>query len=221
MLKHIIVEPKEKAVASVIWLHGLGADGHDFEPIVPQLKLPNTLPMRFIFPHAPLMSVTLNGGYVMPAWFDIISLGSVAEVDLEGLKKTTEQISLLVEAEHKKGIPYENIFLAGFSQGGSVALHCGLSYPKKLGGILALSTFIPTPQLKAYTGKINHIPILIAHGTYDDVLPFAFGKETFENLKSAGLPIEMKVYSMSHSVCAEEIQDISTWLQGKLSSWIL
>lgn len=215
MLEHVLIEPRQPAVASVIWLHGLGADGHDFEPIVPQLNLPANLPIRFIFPHAPLMPVTLNGGYVMPAWFDILSLFPEARVDINGLQRASAFVKEFIEHEKKQGIPSQRIILAGFSQGGSVALYSGLQYPEPLGGILALSTFIPKtfsiPSLSKET------PVFMAHGTQDDVIPPSFGETTALQLQKEGVLVEWKTYSMPHSVSQAEIQDISRWMQKILS----
>jgi phospholipase/carboxylesterase len=212
LLEHITIEPIEPAQATVIWFHGLGADGHDFEPIVPQLALPQTLPIRFIFPHAPVIPVSINGGYPMPAWFDIISLLPKLEIDMQGLSAAIHAAQDLIQSEINKGIPAQRIFLAGFSQGGAVALSTALSYPTPLAGIIALSTFIPTAQL-AQMKTVQQIPIYMAHGSFDDVLPMPLGELTYQLLKKRGVSIEWQTYSMGHEVCHAEITAISQWLQ--------
>jgi len=205
-------------VAVVIWLHGLGADGHDFEPIVPQLRLPADLPVRFVFPHAPEMPVTAFGGQRARAWFDFDPGGSA---DLPGLNKSVRQIGDLIQDEIDSGTPAERILLAGFSQGGVLAFHTALYYPKRLAGILALSTFLADSESlgsgKAELSANAQIPILMCHGQQDVVLPMALGKSAFTALKSAGYTVEWREYPMGHEVCLEEIQDISRWLQSVLA----
>ena len=203
-------------MAVVIWLHGLGADGHDFEPIVPQLRLPADLPVRFVFPHAPEMPVTAFGGQRARAWFDFDPGGSA---DLPGLNKSVRQIGDLIQDEIDSGIPAERILLAGFSQGGVLAFHTALYYPKRLAGILALSTFLVEGEnLGAEKAAVNaKIPILMCHGQQDVVLPMELGKSAYTALKSAGYTVEWLEYPMGHEVCLEEIQDISRWLQSVLA----
>ena len=216
-LPTVEINPATTPVAVVIWLHGLGADGHDFEPIVPQLQLPADLPVRFVFPHAPEMAVTAFGGQRARAWFDFNPGGSA---DLPGLKKSVAQVHDLIQNEIDSGVPAQNILLAGFSQGGVLAFHVALHYPKRLAGILALSTFLADDKsLGTDKAAANaQIPILVCHGQGDPVLPMTMGKSAFTTLKSAGYAVEWREYPMAHEVCMEEIKEISRWLQSVLTS---
>jgi len=216
-LPTVELNPKDTPVAVVIWLHGLGADGHDFEPIVPQLRLPADLPVRFVFPHAPEMAITAFGGQRARAWFDFDPAGGA---DLPGLKKSTSQIRDLIQNEIDNGIPPQRILLAGFSQGGVMAFHTGLYFPKRLAGILALSTFLAEGErLATDRAEANEqIPILMCHGQSDTVLPMTLGKSSLSTLQSAGYAVEWREYPMGHEVCMQEIQDISRWLQSVLTS---
>ncbi len=215
-LPTVELNPASAPIAVVIWLHGLGADGHDFEPIVPQLRLPAALPVRFVFPHAPEMAVTAFGGQRARAWFDFDP--AAGGIDVAGLKKSTLQIQDLIQNEIDNGIAPERILLAGFSQGGVMALHTGLYYPKRLAGILALSTFLAEGEkLAATKADANaQIPILMCHGQQDAVLPMALGKTSLATLQSAGYAVEWREYPMAHEVCMPEIQEISRWLQTVL-----
>ncbi|MFT6955690.1 MAG: phospholipase/carboxylesterase [Halieaceae bacterium] len=215
-LPTVEINPDKEAVAVVIWLHGLGADGHDFEPIVPQLQLPADLPVRFVFPHAPELAVTAFGGQRARAWFDFSTSGTA---DFPGMKKSVSQINDLIQNEIDSGTPAERILLAGFSQGGVMAFHTALHYPKRLAGILALSTFLADAEgLGTDKAKANaDIPILLCHGQQDAVLPIAMGKSALENLTTAGYPVEWREYTMGHEVCREEIQEISRWLRQVLA----
>ena len=205
-------------VAAVIWLHGLGADGHDFEPIVPELRLPASLPIRFIFPHAPVRPVTLNNGMRMRAWYDILRLDGGRE-DEEGIRASQRLVEELIEAEKKKGIPTGKIVLAGFSQGGAIALQTALRHPSRLAGVLALSTYLAlAPKLKAEAKEENrNTPIFMAHGTYDDIIPLVRAEQSAQLLKEAGYPVEWHSYPMPHSVCAEEIAAIAAFLRRVLA----
>jgi phospholipase/carboxylesterase len=213
-LEAVEINPSTPAKASVIWLHGLGADGHDFASIVPQLQLPKEVAVRFIFPHAPLRAVTLNQGYTMRAWFDIFALEVDAPIDTQGLHEMQQMINHLIAEEIARGIPTEKIVLAGFSQGGAMALYAGLLYPKRLAGILGLSTFFPiTKQLTEEKTAANKItPIMLAHGEYDNVLPLAYGTLCRDELSALGYNVSWHQYPMQHNVCAEEIKDIAAWL---------
>jgi len=216
-LPTVELNPEVDPVAVVIWLHGLGADGHDFESIVPVLQLPEDLPVRFVFPHAPEISVTEFGGQRARAWFDF---NTADGLDLAGLKKSTLQIHDLIQQEIDNGMPPERILLAGFSQGGSMALHTALYYPKPLAGILALSTFLAEDDQLAF-GKAEtnrQIPILMCHGQQDAVLPMTLGKSSLATLQSAGYTVEWHEYPMGHEVCLEEIRVISQWFQSILGS---
>lgn len=214
-LPTVEIDPAVAPVAVVIWLHGLGADGHDFEPIVPELHLPADLPVRFVFPHAPEMPVTAFGGQRARAWFDF---GPDGGVDFPGLKKSVRKIRDLIQDEIDSGTPAERILLAGFSQGGVLAFHTALYYPKRLAGILALSTFLADSEsLGSGKAEVNaQIPILMCHGQQDVVLPVTLGKSALTTLKSAGYAVEWREYPMGHEVCREEIQEISRWLQSVL-----
>ena len=216
-LATVEINPDQDPVAVVIWLHGLGADGHDFEPIVPELHLPANLPVRFVFPHAPEMAVTAFGGQRARAWFDF-GMGGAA--DLPGLKKSVSRIHDLMQNEIDSGMPAERILLAGFSQGGVLAFHTALHYPKRLAGILALSTFLAdADSLGTEKTKVNaDIPILLCHGLQDAVLPVAMGRSALNSLTKAGYTVDWREYPMAHEVCLEEIQEISQWLQGVLGT---
>lgn len=214
MLETVIIEPNQKHKISIIWLHGLGADGHDFEPIAHELNLKETFGVKFIFPHAPMRPITINNGMMMRGWFDIHSLQNIeAESDYEGIYASCGALCDLIADEIKQGISPQNIYLAGFSQGGVVALLTGLTYDQPLGGILALSTYLVDMQKSSYEiNPINQsIPIFLAHGKLDDVLPFHFGEITMKRLQSMHTTVEWHEYIMSHSVCNEEINDIARW----------
>jgi phospholipase/carboxylesterase len=203
---------------SVIWLHGLGADGHDFEPIVPELRLGDELGLRFVFPHAPLRPVTINGGMTMRAWYDILTLDRGGPQDEAGIRESGRTLEMLTEREHERGIPYEKIVLAGFSQGGAIALHTALRYPQRLAGLMALSTWLPLPDsfqrevIDNTEAQSQELPIFMAHGTFDPMLPLALGQHSHETLVDAGYEVEWHEYPMAHAVCAEEIAAIRNWL---------
>lgn len=220
LLPFIEINPTTNAMGSVIWLHGLGADGSDFAPIVPELHLPHTIPLRFIFPHAPSRPVTINNGYVMPAWYDITSMGINHQIDRNGIAISVKQIMQLIEHEENLGIPSENIVLAGFSQGAVIALNAGLSATKPLAGIMALSGYLPfADEIAATTIPRNrNIPIFIAHGKEDTIVPYQAGLLTYDTLKAHALSATWHSYSMAHSVCNKEIEDIAKWLQDIFKS---
>lgn len=214
-LPAIEIEPASQAMASVIWLHGLGADGHDFEPIIPELKLPAGLAVRFILPHAPSVPITINGGMVMPAWFDILEHGE-RNINVAQLMASTAAIHKLIDREIERGIASEQVLLVGFSQGGAVCLQAGLTYDKPLGGILGLSTFFPTADAITPHPANQSLPIGIFHGTEDPILPEWMAENTIKYLQRLGYHPGFKNYSMPHSVCSEEIQDVSGWIQELL-----
>jgi phospholipase/carboxylesterase len=197
--------------ASVIWLHGLGADGHDFEPIVQKLNIPN---VRFILPHAPEMAVTRNSGYIMPAWYDLYGVTGGSKEDEAGIITSQHYIDSLIKKELDRGVPAERIVLAGFSQGGAIALHSGLRYPQRLGGILALSTYLPLKtKLASEASPANvAIPIFMAHGVSDDVISLDMCKVTLQTLRNHHFSVSFHEYRMAHSVCLEEISDIHDFL---------
>ena len=216
-LPTVEVNPEAPHVAVVIWLHGLGADGHDFEPLVPQLRLPASLPVRFVFPHAPEMAVTAFGGQRARAWFDFDPGGGADSV---GLQRSVAKVHDLIQNEIDSGTAPEKILLAGFSQGGIVALQTGLFYSKPLAGILALSTFLGDDSaLGSEAARVNQkVPILMCHGQQDAVLPMSMGKAAFDTLLAADYDIEWLEYPMGHEVCLEEIRAISAWLQSALAA---
>lgn len=213
MLPFESINPKASAQFAVIWLHGLGADGFDFIPIVPELKL-NDLPIRFIFPHAPTRAVTLNRGMQMPAWFDIHEIAPAAKHDTKGIEQAYQQICELIEDQKQQGIAYENIALIGFSQGGALALFTALRFPKLLAGVAGLSTYLPMiPALKEAIQAPKHLPIFLAHGTHDPIVPIEAGYMTEELLSSQSYAIDWHTYPMAHQVCPQEINDIAAWLK--------
>ena len=204
-----------KINASVIWLHGLGADGYDFEPIVEKLDVPN---VRYILPHAPEMPVTRNSGYIMPAWYDLYGLTGNSQEDENGIRTTQQYINSLIENEINRGIASERIVIAGFSQGGAIALHTGLRYPKKLAGILALSTYLPLKTKLATEAHLVNagIPIFMAHGIFDDIISLDMCKLSLNTLQNNHFSVDWHEYNMAHSVCVEEINDIRTFLKQVL-----
>ena len=202
----------DNPVGSIIWLHGLGADGHDFEPIVPELRLPAELPLRFVFPHAPVRPVTINGGAAMRAWYDILSLDAAGRADAAGVRESTVLLDALIEREQQRGIAADRIVVAGFSQGGAIAINAILHAQQKLAGLMALSTYIPLPGEMAASGGNRDLPVFMAHGSFDPMLPMQWGKASAEQLVALGLKVEWHDYPMAHAVCAEEINDIRDWL---------
>ncbi len=203
--------------ASVIWLHGLGADGHDFEPIVPALELPGSLSARFVFPHAPVRPVTINGGMRMRAWFDIRSLDREGATDEQGLAESVATLNALVARERDRGIPDERIVLAGFSQGGAVAMHAALERQSPLAGLMALSTYLPLPDAVVARAVTGPLPVFIAHGSFDPVLPLALGRHARDVLENLGLAVEWHEYPIPHAVSPQEIVDIGRWLARVLA----
>ena len=212
MLESIEIRTGDAPELAVVWLHGLGADGHDFEPIVPELKV--ELPVRFVFPHAPVRRVTINGGMPMRAWYDILSFERGAEEDAAGIRASAAAVTALVDREVARGMAPERIVLAGFSQGGAVALHTALREPRPLAGVLALSTYLPlAATLAAERNAANaRVPIFMAHGTADAVLPLALAESSRHALTALGYAVEWHVYPMAHSVCLEEVSAIGAWL---------
>jgi phospholipase/carboxylesterase len=202
------IETGSPPQAAVLWLHGLGADGHDFEPIVPELRLAKAV--RFVFPNAPVQPVTINGGMRMPAWYDILQLGGGRE-DEKGIRASQGLLEKLIE---QQPVPPEKVILAGFSQGGAIALQTALRYPKRLAGVMALSTYLPiAATLAAERSEANaRIPIFMAHGQYDDIIPLQRAQASRGALEKLGFKIEWHEYPMPHSVCGEEVRDISAWL---------
>lgn len=216
LIKTIEVATGDNPDAAVIWLHGLGASGDDFVPVIPELQLPETFQIRFIFPFAPQLPVTVNGGMVMPAWYDILEMSIERKVDREQLEASALMIDKLVDQEISRGINAERIIVAGFSQGGAVAYQLGLSSDRRLGGIMALSTYFATKETIELNPVNAEIPIAIFHGSHDPVAPENLGQQAASYLQSLNYQVQYKTYPMDHSVCMEEIHDISTWLQKQL-----
>lgn len=207
------VEPKTgPANASVIWLHGLGADGHDFESIVPHIQLPEGNHVRFIFPHAPKMPVTINGGMTMPAWYDILEMTIERSVDEAQLRQSADWAKALVEREIARGVPAERIVLAGFSQGGAVAYEAGLTFDKKLAGIMALSTYLATKDTVNLHAAQATTPVLVQHGSQDPIVPPMLGEQAKAWLEQRNYPVTFKTYPMAHQICGPQIADITAWL---------
>jgi phospholipase/carboxylesterase len=199
--------------ASVIWLHGLGADGHDFEPVVPELRLPPQLHLRFVFPHAPVRPVTINMGMPMRAWYDILQMGGGQE-DEAGIRASQALVQALIEQEKGRGIDPRRIVLAGFSQGGAIVLQTGLRHAERLAGILALSTYLPLAgKLAAERSAVNRdLPVFMAHGTHDPMIGIPRARESRAALETLGYTVQWQEYAMAHSFCGEEIADIAAWL---------
>jgi len=217
LLPCIVKEPKTTATASVIWLHGLGADGSDFASIIPELKLPATMAVRFIFPNAPSIPITINGGHVMPAWYDITAMDIERKVDMGQLIESAEKIRLLIDRENDRGIPCDRIVLAGFSQGGAVCYQAALTYIQPLAGLMCLSTYFATKDSITPNSANKQIPIKICHGTTDPMVSVEQGKLASQRLTEMGYAVDYSEYPMDHSVCPEEIAEISRWLQLVLS----
>jgi phospholipase/carboxylesterase len=221
LLPCVEIEPKRKADSAVIWLHGLGADGHDFVPIVPELRLPASLAVRFVFPHAPAIPVSLNFGMVMPAWYDIAGpdLRSTRH-DEPGIRKSSARLEALVARERERGVPANRIVLAGFSQGGAVAIHTALRHPERLAGLMALSTYLVLDdKLEAERSAANRdLPILECHGTMDPMVPEERGRACRDKLQSLGYEVNWHSWPMEHQVCAEEIDVIGAWLRERLAA---
>ena len=219
-LECVIVEhnPNKKAInRSVIWLHGLGASGHDFQPVVPQLGLNSNMAVRFIFPHAPQIPVTINGGMVMPAWYDILEMSLERKVDIAQIEQSSQKIHDLISREIERGVSPEHIVIAGFSQGGAVAYHVALGYPQRLAGLMALSTYLATNDHIAFNAANKDLPILIEHGTQDPVVPVVLGEQAQQLLSAKGYNVEYNTYPMAHQVCMPQIQNIGKWLNGVLA----
>jgi len=213
-LATVTVETGPNPVYTIIWMHGLGADGHDFEPLVPELK--GGLPaLRFVFPHAPVRPVTINNGYAMRAWYDIVGIDRRSAEDFKGIGETTDSISGLIHREHARGIGSDHILLAGFSQGGAMALHIATRHPDRFAGIIALSCYLPLSRefAKLRNTSNQSTPIFMAHGTQDPVVPYMLGDETRALMQSAGYAVEWHSYPMPHSLCADEVADLHAFLK--------
>ncbi|AGP76559.1 carboxylesterase [Alteromonas mediterranea] len=219
LLPCVEINPSTAPDACVIWLHGLGDSGHGFAPIVPELKLPDSMAVKFLFPHAPERPITINGGMRMRAWYDIKSLDFESRADLEGVKESAEQVEQLIKAQIESGIKAERIVLAGFSQGGVIALHLAPRFSQKLAGVMALSTYMCEPALLSSEAlDVNReTPIMMAHGEQDEVVPVFMGNAAFKTLNECGFKATWQTYTMQHNVCMQELNDISAWLQKLLN----
>lgn len=204
--------PETEISASIIWLHGLGADGNDFAPMVPQLQLPDNFGIRFIFPHAPSIPVSINNGYVMPAWYDIKQMDIDRHIDEDQLKQSAAWIHALIDREIERGVDSSRIIIAGFSQGGAVAYQAALTYPKPLAGIMALSTYFATANSIQINPIHNTIPILICHGSLDPIIEESLGRKSLATLQNLGFVPEYNTYEMEHAVCPQEIVEIASWI---------
>jgi phospholipase/carboxylesterase len=214
LLETVEIETGPSPTAAVVWMHGLGADGHDFAPVVPELDLPHSPGIRFVFPHAPLRPVTINQGLTMRAWYDVREDGGERREDEAGVRASQARIEALVEREQARGIPAARLVLAGFSQGGAMALHTGLRFGERLAGILALSCFLPLPgTVAAEAADANRdVPICMSHGTHDTVIPLARARRSRDVLVRLGYAVEWREYAMPHSVCPEQVSDVAAWL---------
>lgn len=219
MLETLELETGPRPTAAVIWLHGLGADGYDFEPIVPELDLPAAPAVRFVFPHAPMRPITINGGAVMRGWYDVMSLDGVRREDDAGVRASQASVDELIARELARGVPAARLILAGFSQGGAIALQTGLRHHERLAGIMALSTYLPlAATLAAEASAANRdVPIFMAHGRDDGLIPIERATISRETLRAAGYKLEWHDYAMEHAVCREEIEDIAAWLRRVLA----
>jgi phospholipase/carboxylesterase len=215
-LDTIVIEPEERADAAVILMHGLGADGHDFEPLVPELRLPRSPAIRWVLPHAPVRSVTLNDGFMMRAWYDIASLDLRDSEDEQGIRGSAAAIGGLIRGQRDRGIASERIVLAGFSQGGAMALFTGLRWPERLCGVAALSCYLPLPGLTGTEADPSNagLPIFMAHGTQDPIVAFGLAEGSRETLRAQGYAVSWHAWPMQHTLCAEEIERLREWLLG-------
>lgn len=217
ILPHISLDTGKTPQYSIIWLHGLGADGQDFVPIAEEIKLP--VAVRYIFPHAPQRPVTINGGFVMRAWYDIVSPSIDAQQDAEGIRASQQAIEALIAQEVQRGIAPQQIYLAGFSQGGAIALHTALRQHQPLGGVLALSTYLPLAESVAAEAlpETTRTAIFMGHGKYDTVVPFSLAQQTRDLLQNAAYQVAWHEYPMQHTVCERELGDIAAWLTLRMA----
>ena len=219
LLPAVELEPPRPATHSVIWLHGLGADGHDFPPIVPELRLDPALSIRWVFPHAPSIPVTLNGGMIMPAWYDILALDLRRGHDEAGIRRSAARVARRIELENERGVPSERIVLAGFSQGGALAAHVALRHPERLAGLVCLSCYLVLPEtLEAERSAANRgLSVFQAHGSLDPMVTLDRGQAARDRLVALGHEVEWNEYPMGHQVCLEEIQALGAWLTARFA----
>lgn len=218
LLQTVEVATGSEVTFTVIWLHGLGADGHDFEPVVPQLGLGSTPSVRFVFPHAPVRPVTLNGGMPMRAWYDISAISASRDQDEQGILNSSAQVEALIQRECERGIPCERQILAGFSQGGAMALYTGLRLKQRLAGVLALSSYLLFPERLAgeRSSTSDHLPVFVGHGTQDPMVPHAMGQASVQALQALDYQVTWRSYPIPHSVSMDELNDIGQWLRARM-----
>jgi phospholipase/carboxylesterase len=215
----VVVAPQAPPTGAVIWLHGLGADGFDFVPLVQEMRLPESCALRFVFPHAKMRPVTINNGFVMRAWYDITGFGPERAEDAAGIRESAETVRQYIAREIAGGVPVRRIVIAGFSQGGAIALQAALRHPEPLAGVLALSTYLPLRDTLPYEASAANrdAPILMCHGQRDPIVPMALGEASRDVLQSLGYEVAWRSYPMEHQVCMEEVVDIADWLRSRLS----
>jgi len=215
----VVIEPEGKADSSVILMHGLGADGFDFQTLVPELRLPPEPSIRWVFPHAPLRPVTINGGFRMRAWYDIVAIDPSVPEDESGIRESANAIGDLIQTEKKDGIKAQRIVIAGFSQGGAMALFTALRWPERLAGLAAMSCYLPLPDTLAAEAhpSSSTLPVFMAHGTLDPVVPLELGETARDRLRASGYGVSWHTYEMEHGLCMQEVADLREWLLGVLS----
>ena len=218
MLQTVEQETGASPQWSIIWLHGLGADGHDFAPIVPELVRPGWPALRFVFPHAPVRPITINNGVPMRGWYDIVGMDFRSRADMDGVRASVVELDALIDREIERGVPAEHIFLAGFSQGGAVILTAALQRTAPLAGLIALSTYLPEAETARRADNAVQMPIFMAHGTQDPVIPLQIAEHSAAAVRAMGLELQWQSYAMAHQVCAEELTALGDWLQVRLQA---
>lgn len=218
MLQTVEQETGASPQWSIIWLHGLGADGHDFAPIVPELVRPGWPALRFVFPHAPVRPITINNGVPMRGWYDIVGMDFRSRADMDGVRASVVELDALVDREIERGVPAEHIFLAGFSQGGAVILTAALQRTAPLAGLIALSTYLPEAESARRADNAVQVPVFMAHGTQDPVIPLQIAEHSAAAVRAMGLELQWQSYAMAHQVCAEELTALGDWLQERLQA---
>ncbi|MBD8635448.1 MULTISPECIES: alpha/beta hydrolase [unclassified Stenotrophomonas] len=218
MLQTVEQETGASPQWSIIWLHGLGADGHDFAPIVPELVRPGWPALRFVFPHAPVRPITINNGVPMRGWYDIVGMDFRSRADMDGVRASVVELDALIDREIERGVPAEHIFLAGFSQGGAVILTAALQRTAPLAGLIALSTYLPEAETARRADNAVQVPVFMAHGTQDPVIPLQIAEHSAAAVRAMGLELQWQSYAMAHQVCAEELTALGDWLQVRLQA---
>jgi len=218
MLQTVEQETGASPQWSIIWLHGLGADGHDFAPIVPELVRPGWPALRFVFPHAPVRPITINNGVPMRGWYDIVGMDFRSRADMDGVRASVVELDALIDREIERGVPAEHIFLAGFSQGGAVILTAALQRTAPLAGLIALSTYLPEAETARRADTAVQVPVFMAHGTQDPVIPLQIAEHSAAAVRAMGLELQWQSYAMAHQICAEELTALGDWLQARLQA---